>query len=354
MKLSTRMLWAFGLLLMVALSITIGISYWELVVEAQDPRFLQSHGPDPVWLQLAEILFIVSPVIIVLSLGGWWITQRSLRPLEDLAAAARRINEGNLRDRLPLRGTGDEIDELTLVFNDMTSRLEASFQRIREFTLHASHELKTPLAILRADFGELVDEENRSEEDKLRFISHLDEIERLSRLVDGLNFLTKTDAKLVRLRPVEMDFGDLVAETVENCAALAERSQLQIHAPRIDSVKIMGDRHRLRQLLLILCDNAVKYNHEGGNINITLIAENGEARLSISNTGPGIPQKDQGRVFERFYRGENTTADSVDGSGLGLSIAYWISQEHSGKLSFTSSPEQTEFVLSLPTHQNSG
>jgi signal transduction histidine kinase len=112
-------------------------------------------------------------------------------------------------------------------------------------------------------------------------------------------------------------------------------------------VQVRGDRHRLRQLLLILCDNAVKYNHVGGEVSFHLIEQGGIVKVAVRNTGPGIPPAEQPRVFERFYRGSSAPSDDIEGCGLGLSIAAWNAREHGGSLTFTSSPEQTEFLLSL-------
>ena len=286
--------------------------------------------------------------ILVLALGGWWLTRRALQPLHALTEAAGRIHAGNLQERIPASGKGDEVDKLTDVINDTTARLAASFDRIREFTLHASHELKTPLAILRADFGELIDEPGRSEADRERFASHLDEIERLTRIVNGLTLLTRADAQQITLDRETIALDPLVREAAENTQALAESRGVKVVVESLDAVSITGDRHRLRQLLLILCDNAVKYNRTGGVVAFRLISASDHADIVILNTGPGIPAAEQPRVFERFYRGSSAPADDIEGCGLGLSIASWIAREHGGTLTFTSEPDRTEFVFTVP------
>jgi signal transduction histidine kinase len=348
MKLGTRLSLWFGVLLIVSLALTISLAHWELVIEANDPVALATQGPEPMWLQLSEIAGRAAIPIALLGVGGWWLARRALRPVEQLAAAARRINERNLGEKLQLRGTGDELDDLIIVFNEMTTRLEHSFQRIREFTLHASHELKTPLAILRADYGELVDEPGRSEADRARFLSHLDEVLRLSRLVDSLNFLTRADAQLLVLARVDVPLDSLVREAAEDAAVLGESAFLSVHLGACPPTIVCGDRHRLRQLLLILCDNAVKYNRTGGEVRLSLENDSGMATLRVFNTGPGISPSHHPKVFERFYRGSTAVADSIEGCGLGLSIASFLTREQGGTISFSSAPEATEFVVRLP------
>jgi signal transduction histidine kinase len=273
---------------------------------------------------------------------------RALRPLKQLTDSAQRIHSGNLQERMPLSGRGDEFDTLTQTLNEMTARLSASFERVRDFTLHASHELKTPLAILRADYEELVDDPKRSEADRARFTSHLDEIERLTRIVDGLGLLTKADAAQVTLQRESLSFDELVRDAAEDARVLAEPTHITVSCNASGPIMVQGDRHRLRQLLLILCDNAVKYNREGGSITIGLNPRGGSAVLSVKNTGPGIPPEDADHVFERFHRGEAARQMNLEGCGLGLPIALWITRAHGGSLTFTSQPDDTEFVLTLP------
>lgn len=347
MSLGTRLTWWFIALLVLAVLMVLGLSYRELVMEAGDPQAF-GEEPEPVWWQLAEVGMRAAVPLFLLALGGWWLTRRALRPLHALTEAAGRINAGNLQERIPVSGRGDEVDRLTEVINDTTARLAASFGRIREFTLHASHELKTPLAILRADFGELIDEPGRSEADRERFSSHLDEIERLTRIVNGLTLLTRADAQQITLERETITLDPLVREAAENTQALAEPRGVNVVVESLDAASITGDRHRLRQLLLILCDNAVKYNHTGGEVVFRLTSSKDQAVVAIRNTGPGIPADEQPRVFERFYRGSSAQADDVEGCGLGLSIASWIARQHGGTLTFTSVPERTEFVVTLP------
>ncbi len=349
MKLSvvSRLTWYLAGMLALSLGIIVLLTYREMVLEATDPAAF-GEEPEPLWWQVTEVTLRSIIPLAVMAAGGWWLTVRAFRPLQDLTQAARRIHEGNLEERIPPTGRGDEFDTLTTTFNEMTARLAASFDRVKSFTLHASHELKTPLAILRADYEELVDDPQRSKEDRARFASHLDEIERLARIVDGLSLLTKADASLVQLRREEVALDEVVREAAEDAGVLAEARQITVSCSASQDITIHGDRHRLRQLLLILCDNAVKYNREGGSISLGLAMAGGHAVLRVRNTGPGIPPAEQPRVFERFHRGESARRSRTDGCGLGLAIALWIARAHGGSLTFTSAPDSTEFVLSLP------
>ncbi|HSI65331.1 MAG TPA: HAMP domain-containing protein, partial [Candidatus Saccharimonadia bacterium] len=155
MSVGTRITWYLVGVLAVAVGIVALLSYREMVMEAADPG-AYGEEPEPLWWQFAEVALRSLIPVAVLGAGAWWMIMRTLRPLESLTQAARRIDAGNLQEHIPLTGRGDEFDVLTQTLNEMTARLATSFERERDFTLHASHELKTPLAILRADYGELV------------------------------------------------------------------------------------------------------------------------------------------------------------------------------------------------------
>lgn len=289
------------------------------------------------------------PAVVLGLLGGWWLVRRALAPVADLTQAVEKIHERNLSGRLPRSGNGDELDRLTEVFNAMTARLDGSFQHIREFTLHASHELKTPLTILRGELETALHDEHASAAQKERLASQIDEIERLAKIVDGLTLLTKADAGQIALKcePVRLD--ELVRECVADAKILAQPQGLEVGLDECHETTVAGDRHRLRQLLLNLADNAVKYNHPGGRIQFCLRRDGPAATLRISNTGAGLAPELQGRVFERFFRGDASHNSAIEGCGLGLSIAQWIVQAHRGEIQFASTPnELTTVSVRLP------
>jgi signal transduction histidine kinase len=289
------------------------------------------------------------PAVLLGLLGGWWLVRRALAPVAELTRAVEKIHDRNLSERLVPASHGDELERLTEVFNAMTARLDASFHHIREFTLHASHELKTPLTILRGELETALRDEHLAPAQRERLASHIDEIERLAKIVDGLTLLTKADAGQITLQcqPVRLD--ELVRECAADAQILAQPQALRVQVDACDETTISGDRHRLRQLLLNLGDNAVKYNHPAGAVNFSLRRDGTQAVLKISNTGPGLPPGLQGRVFERFFRGNSGRDHEIDGCGLGLCIAQWIVQAHRGTIDFVSQPHAlTTVTVRLP------
>ena len=300
--------------------------------------------------EMFRILFWcgVPPALLALA-GGWWLMRRALTPVAALTAAAEKIHEGNLAQKMVRSGNGDELDRLTEVFNAMTARLDGSFQRIREFTLHASHELKTPLTIMRGELETALNEHNSSAAQRDRLASQIDEIERLTKIVDGLSLLTKADAGQIALKcePVRLD--DLVRENFADAKILAGPHNIKVRLDQCDEATVTGDRHRLRQLLLNLADNAVKYNRPGGMVAFSLRRDGNFGGLQITNTGSGIAPELQPRVFERFFRGDSSHGNAVEGCGLGLSIAQWIVTAHQGEIQFSSEPDKlTTVSVRLP------
>jgi signal transduction histidine kinase len=277
--------------------------------------------------------------------GGWWLMRKALAPVTALTQAAERIDERNLGERLPRTGNGDELDRLTEVFNAMTARLDGSFQRIREFTLHASHELKTPLTVMHGELETALQEQTLPAPERERLLSQLDEVQRLSKIVDGLTLLTKADAGQISLKLEPLQLDELVRDAFADAQILAKPSDLQVNLAACELITMRGDRHRLRQLLLNLTDNAIKYNQPKGTVNIALRrVDNAVAELTITNTGKGIPPELLPRVFDRFFRGDPAHSSAVDGCGLGLSIAQWIVSAHNGSIKIVSEPSKSTIV----------
>jgi signal transduction histidine kinase len=266
-----------------------------------------------------------------------------------LTEAVEKIHERNLAAPLPRTGNGDELDRLTEVFNAMTARLDGSFQRIREFTLHASHELKTPLTILRGELETALTENQPGPAQRERLASQIDEIERLTKIVDGLTLLTKADAGQIALKCEPLRLDELVRESFADAKILAQPQKIEARLDACDEITVIGDRHRLRQLLLNLADNAVKYNRPGGTVDFSLRRDGKSAELKITNTGTGLAKELQPRVFERFFRGDASHNHTIEGCGLGLSIAQWIVTAHHGEIHFTSEPDKlTTVSVRLP------
>jgi signal transduction histidine kinase len=266
-----------------------------------------------------------------------------------LTQTAARVNEHNLREPLPRTNNGDELDRLTEVFNTMMARLDASFGRIREFTLHASHELKTPLTVVRGELESALQDPELAPAQRERCATQLEEVQRLTAIVDGLTLLTKADAGQVALarEPIRLD--EIVRDTFADTQILAQPRTIQVTLQASEPLTVTGDRNRLRQLLLNLADNAVKYCDPAGQVTLALRKVEDLAEFTITNTGPGIPPAIQPRVFDRFFRGDASHNNDVEGCGLGLSIAEWIATAHGGRIRLSSEPGPlTTVIVSLP------
>jgi signal transduction histidine kinase len=348
--------WYVGVMFLSLLAM-VALSYREFVVEPRkhahkkhEVALLKEVDDDQVVEAFGIVLWCGLPAALLAVGGGWWLMRKALTPVAAITQAAERISERNLREQLARSGNGDEFDRLTEVFNAMTARLNDSFLRIREFTLHASHELRTPLTVLRGELESQLLDEGLPEAQRECVASELDEVQRLSRIVEGLMLLTKADAGQISLKLEPLQLDDLVRDACADAQILAKPSGIKASLGVCEAFPMMGDRHRLRQLLLNLTDNAVKYNNPGGVVDIELRKlEDSTARITIANTGAGIPAEMLPRVFDRFFRGDPSHNNVVEGCGLGLSIAKWIVTAHSGSIQITSTPaEFTRVVVTLP------
>ncbi len=351
MTLRARLTWWYAGILFVSVVVISWLSYQEFAEDRQEARHVHGwFGEYDAWQDLAQIsLFCGVPAALIGLAGGWWLMRKAMSPVAALTAAAARVHEGNLREQLPRSGNGDELDRLTAVFNAMTARLDSSFNRIHEFTLHASHELKTPLTVLRGELETALREQPNNPAERERLLSQLDEIHRLTIIVDGLSLLTKADAGLIALKQEPVRLDELVRESHADALILARPRAVRVELEQCEEISLRGDRHRLRQLLLNLTDNAIKYNRPDGKVTIGLCRVNGHAELKIANTGAGIPTELQSRVFDRFFRGDTSHSNAVEGCGLGLSIAQWIVDAHGGTIALASEPEKlTTATVCLP------
>lgn len=353
MNLRRRMAVLYALIVLTCL-LLLGLAHHEFI---REPRWRKQAGiPEPIHHEMIESIevFFYSMIPIVLSICGWLI-HRTLGPINSLTHGIEQIHAHNLREPLPRTGKDDDVDHLIDVFNNMKSRVDESFQQVREFTLHASHELKTPLTVMRAELETaLASSTPWTTEQRDRLHSLHDEVQRLTRLVNDLTLLTKADAGLVALDAQPVDLGELLRECFEDTQALAEPHGVQVSLGQCAATVITGDRHRLRQLLLNLADNAARYNRPGGMVTLALRQAEGFAIIEIANTGAGIPPKLRERIFERFVRGDEARRKAVDGCGLGLAICQWIVQAHHGHIGVVSVPDATTTVtVHLPLHYSS-
>jgi len=302
------------------------------------------------------LLGIAIPLALLLgSYGGLLLANQALRPVDRMTRAAEQIAAGDLSERVPEPAQMDEMGRLAATFNDMISRLQAAFERQRQFTSDASHELRTPLAVMRGDIEITLRRERSSEEYKRALTSNLEEIMRLSRLVEDLLMLARGDSGRIELRCEPVDLNDICRRMTEYISPLADqRDQTLIYEPppgaETAPVVVSADLLRIKQLLLNLLDNAIKYTQRRGRVALGLKTEENVAVISVADTGRGIPPEDLPHIFERFFRRSAKTADrTAAGFGLGLSIVKWIVDSHGGRIEAKSEVGKgTEFIVRLP------
>lgn len=343
MTLHKRLAWGYGAIVIVCLVLLGVLAHHEFWTEAEMHR-LVGQLPGDTWSGLiAGSVYALIPVVLLV---GWWLMRRTLAPIHRLTEAVEQMHAHNLRESLPLAGHQDEADRLSKAFNAVTARLDKAFQQIREFTLHASHELKTPLTVMRAELETaLRDGQSLLPAQREWMQNQLDEIQRLAKIVDGLTLLTKADAGQISLDWEPIWLQDLMRECFEDAQILAEPQGVTVTLGQCDDVVTLGDRHRLRQVLLNLVDNAIKYNRPGGTVAMALRNAGVDLEIEIINTGAGIPVELQARIFDRFVRGDEARDKAIDGCGLGLAIVRWIVQAHCGTIWITSDPGKTTRVL---------
>jgi heavy metal sensor kinase len=303
--------------------------------------------------QLREILVVLVlglPMIVGLAgLGGYALARRALAPIDRLASDARRITADRLHDRLSVANEHDEIGRLTAVINDTFARLESSFDRLRRFTADASHELRTPLSVIRG-IGEAGLAETRTDAEYKEAIgSILEEVDRLTNLVDTLLRLSHGDAGTVRLSRAALDLGRLAAEVASSLAILAEErgQRLLVHAA--DGVIVVADRQVLRGAITNVVDNAIKYGPRGSAVDVRVRSEGGDAVLTVADEGPGIAAEHRQRIFDRFFRVDEARSRDRGGTGLGLAIAKWAVEANGGRISVgEGAPRGSVFRIALP------
>jgi len=312
----------------------------------------QATAEQRVAQQLEEVLIVLVlglPVIVALAgIGGYVLARRALSPIDRLADDARRITAERLHERLSVANEHDEIGRLAAVINDTFARLESSFDQLRRFTADASHELRTPLAVIRG-IGELGLGETRSPaEYKDAIGSMLEEVDRLTRMVDTLLRLSRGDAGTVHLSPESLDLAELARDVAASMAVLADerRQRLDVDAPA--AVSVVADRLVLRDAITNLVDNAIKYGPSASRI---VVAANGDAAhavLTVTDEGPGISPDHRARIFDRFYRVDEGRSREMGGTGLGLAIAKWAVEASGGQITLDNTERGSTFRIVLP------
>jgi len=299
---------------------------------------------------LAEILAIAAPLaLLVACIGGYFLAGRMLAPVAAMASKARQITAERLSERLPIENPDDEFGKLAHVFNHTLARLEDSFQRLRQFTADASHELRTPLTAMRS-VGEVALRDLRDVHAYQEAIgSMLEEVDRLTRLVESLLHLTRADTGKAELQSERLDVGALVRETVEHLRVLAEEKSQSLRLDLPNGATVRADRDTLRQALINLLDNAIKYSPPRGAIEVSVRELPDRVAIAVTDAGPGIAADQQPRVFDRFYRVDKARVREGGGIGLGLAIAKWAVEANGGRIEIESEAGRgSTFRIVLP------
>jgi heavy metal sensor kinase len=316
---------------------------------------LQSLHPQQEMLEeVASTFAWVIPIALLLaSAGGYFLARKSLAPVVAMSSQAGRIGAANLHERLAVQNDRDELGQLARSFNSLLDRLSESFERQRRFMADASHELRTPVAILRGEAEVALSQQARSLEEyreSLGVLHH--EAERLTHIVEDLFTLTRADAGQYPLQPGDFYLDELVGECVHSARTLALAREISLNLEETPEAPIRADESLLRRMILNLLDNAIKYTSETGRVTVTCRRAGEEYVLSITDTGGGIPAELQPRIFERFFRADKARSreeNGGSGAGLGLSISRWIAEAHHGRLELTRSDSiGSTFTAYLP------
>ncbi len=281
--------------------------------------------------------------------GGLLLARRALKPVDRMAEAAHRISAEHLDERVEETGAGDELDRLAKTLNQMLSRLDAAFSQVRRFSADASHELQTPLTILKGELEVALRLPRTSEEYQDTLRSALEEVNRIAHLVEGLLLLHRAEVGVLRIDRQAVDLGQLLQEVYAQLKVVADSHSIEVRLGATESISIQGDQELLRRLLLNLGDNAIKYTQPKGSVTFSLQREGKWASISVSDTGIGIPGDEQERIFQPFYRTAEARSLAEGGTGLGLSLARSIAMAHGGTIQAQSAPGQgSTFRVLIP------
>ena len=293
--------------------------------------------------RLATIFFVSIPITLILAgFVGYFLARKSLSPMAEMGRQAAQIGAKNLHARIEIKNKTDELGRLAAVFNNLLSRLEASFEQQRRFMADASHELRTPLAIVRGEAEVALSKDDRQAADYKESLNVVhDESKRLTKIVEDLFMLARADAGqfAAKFAPIYLD--EVAGEAVRSIRVLADRKNIGLSFSAENEMPFSADESLIRRMFLNVLDNAVKYTLPGGHVKVECRENGGHYEITIADSGIGVPDDERQSIFERFYRvdkarGRNNDTDA-SGAGLGLAIAQWIAETHNGKISLVSS-----------------
>jgi heavy metal sensor kinase len=309
-------------------SVNVGGKAYDLEVGVSTRQFGRSLE------RFRDLLYALAPVFLALAaLGGYWLSRRALAPVDQITHAARSIGAQDLSRRLTVPRASDELQRLASTLNEMLARLDTAFQRITQFTADASHELRTPVSVMRTN-AEIALRKPRSEAEYREALSRiLDESEKVSRMIEQLLLLARADSAAGLLPMTRNDLAIAFENACRVARVLAEGKHLNFRQSLPPNpLWIQGDAPSLERLFMILLDNAVKYTATGGDIEARLASDDGFAVAEFRDTGSGIAPEDIGHVFDRFYRADRARSRESGGTGLGLAIGRWIAEAHRGEI----------------------
>jgi heavy metal sensor kinase len=279
--------------------------------------------------------------------GGWWLTTRAIRPVEEMSAAASRISAGNLSERIVGANADNELGRLAGVLNSTFARLEAAFAQQQQFTADASHELRTPLAVIISEAQTALARDRSSGEYRETVEACLDSAQQMRRLTESLLELARLDASEEPIQREDLDLLENTRACVERIRTLAEERGIKIHCD-LKPARVYGDADRLGQVTTNLLTNAIHYNKPNGDIRVSTLSENGAAIVRIADSGQGIAAEDLPHIFERFYRADTSRSRAAGRSGLGLAISKAIVNAHGGTIEVSTQPGSgTTFTVRL-------
>jgi heavy metal sensor kinase len=306
---------------------------WMLVELAVDQKEYAELMQRLIWLLICSL----PAAILLAAFAGYWTSNRILVPLNQITETASSIDVRNLGMGLPLSGTNDELDRLSKTLNHMLGRLHASYERIAQFTADASHELRTPVALIRAN-AELLLMGAISDDRLTRGLSDiLQESEYMGRLISDLLTLARADGEATPLAMEVFEVAESADAVLSRARAMASGKGVTFHyIPSNRVAPLHGNRNSLERLIMIFVDNAVRYTPVGGSVSLEIWTSNDASGFTVSDTGIGIAPQDHQRIFERFYRVDTARTPGDGGSGLGLSIALWLLEAHGGRVTIES------------------
>jgi len=298
-------------------------------------------------LLLIMIISIPSSICVTIVVG-YFMAKKALKPVDQIRRAAVKISSSNLDEKIDIGGRRDELGRLAETFNAMIGRLKDAFQRINQFSIDVSHELKTPLTILKGETEVALRKEREKHDYQVLLKSNLEEIDRMSCIIDDLLLLSKADMKEIKLNIEEVALRDLIMDVCMDMKVVADKKSVVLEASELEDIRLKGDELKLRRMLLNVVENGIKYSHVGGKVSVASYLNNGYAKIEVKDNGIGISEEDIKYIFDRFYRADRSRKRE-SGSGLGLSISRWIAEAHKGSIEVKSQPTQgSMFTIKLP------